>query len=336
MRTTLFERATIGLEASWAAAGMLSLGGEIDTDSELLELFLESRHAYRRFIEELSQFSGEAIDYRECGAIDLAYCEEEWSVLLQRQERHTTMGIRSRHLTVDQVQALSPHANAEDLFGALFYPDDGIVAPRDVMNALRTALAIAHVEIRENTPVERVAVEGESVLIHGERFRHVVIAAGAWSGSIEIDGAAPLPASEPVRGHLLGFDLQLGACPTILRRDHTYVFQRGNGQVVGGSSMERVGFDRKIDAEIVRTISGKLAEIVPLLDKMDPVDIWTGFRPSSEHLQLGRHCQTPIFLAYGHYRNGILLAPGTARLLSDQIFAANGREPVAETKRAHG
>ena len=88
-KVTLFERARFGGEASWAAAGMLSPGGEIDENSERVELFLESRRMYREFVEELSRTTGEPIDYQECGAIDLAYSSAEWEDLLRRQDTHS-------------------------------------------------------------------------------------------------------------------------------------------------------------------------------------------------------------------------------------------------------
>lgn len=332
---TLFESGRFGGEASWAAAGMLSPAGELDENSERAELYLESRRMYREFVEELSTLTGEAIDYQECGAIDLAYSTAEWEFLLRRQVLHSSLGIRSRALTPAQLTAFSPHANGEGLVGALFYPGDGAVSPRDLVRALRKACEIEHVEIRENHPVFGLRVQGDEAIIARERFTNVVIAAGAWSGNLEIEGADQLPSTEPVRGHMLGFDLQLGACPTIIRRGHIYAFQRGTGLVVAGASMERVGFERGLDAAIVSRLRKEVGQIMPLLDRLEPVDVWTGFRPASEHLQIGRWRETPLFLAYGHYRNGILLAPVTARLLRDEILEAAGTQ--ARTHRqAHG
>ena len=232
------------------------------------------------------------------------------------------------------MEAFSPHTGSNGLAGALFYPGDGVVSPRDLMKALRKACGVEHVEIRENNSVEQVRVSGGSAVIGGEQFSQAVIAAGAWSGSLQVEGAEPLPATEPVRGHVLGFDLQLGACPTIIRRGHTYVFQRGSGLVVAGASMEQVGFDRTVDRAVVSELCRNVTRIMPLLGRLEPLDVWIGFRPRSSHIQLGRWRQTPLFLAYGHYRNGILLAPATARLLCDEILADAGTAP-ARPKQAH-
>jgi glycine oxidase len=318
----LYEKAQIGGEASWAAAGMLSPGGEIDERTRQPKLLIESRNLYRAFVDELIDVSGEDIDFQECGAIDLAYTAEEWEALLRNAELHRQLGIKSRPLTPAQIGVFSPHVDSGRIAGALFYPDDGVVAPRDLMKALRKACKKERVEIRENTPIDRIRVEQDGVAVGGERYSSAVLAAGAWSGSIQIEGAPPVPSSEPVRGHLLAYDLQLGACPTILRRGNVYVFQRGNGIVVAGASMEHAGFNRQIDESIVRDLIRKVADTMPLLARLEPIEIWTGFRPASEHLQLGRWQHTPLFLAYGHYRNGILLAPITAQRIAAEILGA--------------
>jgi len=325
---TLYEKTQIGGEASWAAAGMLSPGGEIDESTQTPELLIESRSLYPAFVDELTHASGEAVDYQECGAIDLAYTAKEWEGLLQRAAFHSQLGIKSRPLTPAQIGVFSPHVESGRVVGALFYPEDGVVAPRDLMKALRKACGKERVEIRENTPVDRIGVEIDGVSIGSERYSSAVLAAGAWSGNIQIDGAPPVPYCEPVRGHLLAYDLQLGACPTILRHSHIYVFQRGSGIVVAGASMEHAGFNRQIDESIVRDLIRKVADTMPLLARMEPVDIWTGLRPASERLQLGRWQNTPLFLAYGHYRNGILLAPVTARRVAEQILGTDAAKSV--------
>jgi glycine oxidase len=326
---TLFEKGQLGGEASWAAAGMLAPGGEIDESPDLVELFVESQRLYKSFVEELSAFTGIAIDYQECGAIELAYSSEEWESLLARAAKQTGFGISSRPLTVEQVRIFSPHVQTEGLTGTLFYPEDAVVAPRDLMKALRAACEKAGVAIRENAPVYDVRVDATGAAIGGQRYSCAVVTAGAWSGDVRVQGADPIPPSEPVRGHLLGFELQPGACPTIVRHGNTYVLQRGSGFVVAGGSMERVGFERMIEPSIAERILREAAGIMPILGKLEPVEVWTGFRPSSARIQVGRWKQTPLFLAYGHYRNGILLAPLTASRVAGEILSAAGAQSAA-------
>ncbi len=324
-RVTLFEKSRLGTEASWAAAGMLAPGGELDHNAQApqIELFLESRRQYGAFVEELTRESGLPIDYLECGAIDLAYSNEEWAELRRRTERQQPFGIMSRPITAEQVRTLSPHIETDGLTGALFYPGEAVVAPRDLMAALAAACRKRGVQVRENTLVANVDTRNSGVEIEGARFTAAIVAAGAWSGSITVNGATTLPASEPVKGHLLGFELPIGACPTIVRHEDIYLFQRGSGMVVAGASVEHAGYDRNVDEKISDALLSQARRVLPVLEKVRPLDVWTGLRPKSDVLHVERWQDTALFLAYGHYRNGILLAPTTA----ETIVTALAKDP---------
>lgn len=319
---TIYEKGKLGSESSWAGAGMLS-PGEMDEPFEHAELFLRSRELYSSFVAELAQMSGVGIDYRECGAIDLAYSSEEWCQLRRKAVRQQAIGVRSREITPDQVRIFSPYVRIEGLTGALFFPGDAIVDPRNIMAALRVACAKAGVDLRENSPVTAIASGGDGVGIGGETYAAAIVAAGAWSGSIPVSNVPPLPRSEPVKGHLMGFDLQLGACPTIIRHGHNYLLQRGSGFLIAGASAEHLGFQREISKDVADRLYREVTDILPVLDKLQSVDVWTGLRPWAEDLQLGRWHNSRLFLAYGHYRNGILLAPGSAERLASEIAQAD-------------
>jgi glycine oxidase len=318
-RVVLFDKGPIGAEASWAGAGMLAPGGEVEKSSSFSDLCIESRRLYPDYIRQLSEESGEPIDYQECGALDLAYSEAEWADLKRRAAVQAKLGILGRELSTSRVRAFSPYVQMDGLEGALFFAEDATVDPRHVMRALKIACANRDVELRECTPVEQIDVTSAEVIVSGTAFANAVLAAGAWSGDIAVSGVPALPASEPVKGHLLGYDLQLGACPTILRRQHTYFLQRLNGRLITGATLERVGYNTAIDREIVRTLHEEAATLLPVLEKLEPVDAWIGFRPYSESLHLGPWHGSRLHLAYGHFRNGILLAPVTANKIADAL-----------------
>ena len=207
---TLFAKAALGGEASWAAAGMLSPGGELEgTDLQRTQLFLGSRRQYPAFVDELRRETGFSIDYQDCGALELAYSDEEWAALQEKAERQRELGIASRPLTAGHVRAFSPHIELANLAGALFYPEDGIVAPRELMAAIGVACRKQGVAVREGTPIDQLETRETGVVINGELFSRTVIAAGAWSSSIKVIGSPPLPSSEPVKCHLLSFELPM-------------------------------------------------------------------------------------------------------------------------------
>jgi glycine oxidase len=213
----------------------------------------------------------------------------------------------------------------------MFYPEDALVDPRDVMAALRLACSRLGVDLREGEPA--VSVEaGElqtRVMTNTSALMApaVVLAAGAWSGAMQVSIAGSpfrLPDSYPVRGHLLGVALQPQSIGPILRHHHTYVLQRSSGWTIFGASTEHAGFDRTPDASVVADISRRAAALVPALRGAGDPRTWLGFRPGSAEPRIHRTPGSCLWLAYGHYRNGILLAPATARLVSAEIIATAG------------
>ena len=289
---TVFDARETGAEASWAGAGMLSPGGEAEGDSPFAQMALASLAQYAGFVEELQNASGVRIDFSGCGAMEFTFTEEEALALDRRAARQDAIGIRS--------EAVNP--------GCRFYPEDALVDPRDVVSALRIACLREGVTFREHEPVREIAGE-------------VLIAAGAWSSALfPVTLPATLPRSVPVRGHLIAFDgsgIRLGH---MLRHGHTYIVQRARtGRIIAGSSTEHVGFDRGVDTAITRDIHGRAARLLPALADLTPSECWNGFRPALAEGTgpvVGRVEGTNIWTAYGHYRNGILLAPETARIIT--------------------
>jgi glycine oxidase len=323
---TVFERGSFGKEASWAGAGMLAPGGEIEDDSEFAKRALAGRALYRSFVRELEEAAGLTIDYQECGALDLAYDNAEWAALTARAERQTALGISSKRLDPDQVRVFWPRLRTEDLRGALFYPEDAVVDPRDLTTALLAACAAARVELVPDRAVIRLDIRGDKATVHSESgardFAALVLAAGAWSSSIAVEGVPPLPIAEPVKGHLIGYQQPDQTCNTIVRRGHTYLLQRANGLLIAGASVEHAGWDRSIDASIAAALAREAEFVLPHLGETTPAHTWIGFRPGSDRLQIGSWHSNALYLAYGHFRNGILLAPQTAAELTALIRAS--------------
>ncbi len=329
LRVTLVDAASVGSEASWAGAGMLAPGGEIVSREPWLDLALESMRAYPDFVAQLQAESGVAIDYRVTGGVDVAYDDAEWQALATRGEQQRTLGIHSTVLDRQGLRQLIPLFDRE-LAGALLYPDDTLVDPRDVMRALTIACRSAGVEIREAWHATAIHATGHSVIVASRTEKlhasSAVLAAGAWSTGIEISGAGlpPLPQAFPVKGMLTNYSLEPGVLHPILRHGHTYLLQRSTGATIAGTTSEQVGFDRSVDAGSVDGITSRVSDLWPWLRQHKPDAAWIGFRPGSESPGpvIRRAGDTGLWLSYGHYRNGILLAPVTARLLTEGILAS--------------
>ena len=192
------------------------------------------------------------------------------------------------------------------------------------MIALRAACLARGVSIQEQSPVKSISVTPTGAQIADHHARFAILAAGAWSSSIAvtIDGQPyPLPRSYPIKGHLLGYRLPPGSIPITIRHGHTYVLQRADGFTIAGSSMEDAGFDRTIDPAIVSELAARAAALIPALRDRKPEAVWIGFRPATDSPapNIGRVRSSRLWLAYGHYRNGILLAPATSDRICREI-----------------
>jgi glycine oxidase len=291
MAVTLFDAGRLGGEASSAGAGMLAPGGEFDKPSHWLDLGIESMRLYPAFIEELQSEAGIPIDFRICGCVQLTSGEET------RADFQKSAGIR-----------------VERTGEGLFYPGDGYVDPIGLLRALRCACEARRVQLRENHRVQRIESQDHSA---------IVIAAGAWSGQIRITHRGQIvsiPDAAPVKGHLLGFQMEPDSLPVMRRQSHIYVLQRSNGFTIAGSDEQRVGFDRSVDPAVCDDIHRRAARLFPAIADAKPVNRWIGFRPYSEGGPHVRRVEgTNVWLAYGHYRNGILLAPWTAQSVAGEI-----------------
>ncbi len=184
---------------------------------------------------------------------------------------------------------------------------EGHVNPRDLVRELS-----AKVRVLQRRVGSLSELEGEQV----------VVCAGAWSSQL-----GELPGVEPVKGYLLAWDgFAPGTLPAILRDGHTYVLQRNGGRVIAGSTEERIGFDMTIDALRIAELQSRAEGLwTPLLGLL-PDDAWCGLRPASLDLRpVVRRLDARTVAAYGHYRNGILLAPWTARWVADEIQRQLGK-----------
>jgi glycine oxidase len=209
---------------------------------------------------------------------------------------------------VDELQA----ETGIDVDLRMFHPEDGIVDPTALLRALLCACESRKVRI----------IRKQVTSVEPRDYAAVVIAAGAWSGQVRLPNVT-LPAVIPIKGHLIGFQMEPGALGPVRREGETYVLQRSSGFLIAGSNEQDIGFDRTVDPAICEDIHRRAAQLFPPLQHATPVKRWIGFRPRSANgdPHIGRVEGTNVWLAYGHYRNGILLTPVTAQRITDQISA---------------
>lgn len=301
----VLERGEPGREASYAAAGMLAAMGD-EIPAPLRPLAAESAHMYPEFVHELQDESGEKIDLREQGAILVSSdgrfpggCERLSPEKLKALER--------------ELELRRAHAS---------YIPERSVDPRTLMHALAKAAHHRGIDIASGSEVEEVIVEdGRAAGARTKRSSYVsgivVNCAGSWAGSI---GLCRLPV-RPVKGQMLAV---VGGpkLKHVIRTQDVYLVPRSDGRIVIGSTLEEAGFNKQTEPSTIEGLLRSAAELVPALMEARQHEAWAGLRPATpDNLPiLGESPTRGYFLATGHYRDGILLAPVTARVMADAII----------------
>jgi glycine oxidase len=326
----IFERGAAGRATSWLAAGMLAPDAEIGFEElELYRLNRESARRWPAFVEDLESDSGMPVDFRTEGTLIVADDRDAAEALRRRYQFMREMGLTVEWLTGAEALEIEPFI-APHLAAAVHSPRDYQVDNRLFVDALAEAFRGKGGELREHRPVRSIEPDAERphvVLEDGERIAGsaVIVAAGAWSRTIEGLRARERPPIRPVKGQMLEllierpFDLR-----HVVRGPNAYLAPKSNGRLLVGATSEEMGFDERVTAGGLYHLLEHAWEIVPGIYDLPVVDSWAGLRPASrDHLPIIGYGEAPgVVMATGFYRHGILLTPVTsdeiARLLLEQ------------------
>lgn len=325
LQVTVVEEREPGFGASGAAAGMLSPLSESSGPGAFLSLAVSSLALYDEFVAQLREATGIEIEYRRSGKLEVA-CDDEAEASLRRAyEWRRAGGHESVWLTGAEARSLEPALSSQVQAG-LFNANDYQVENQQLTRAAWVAAARVGVRFRTNERVTGVEVAGGKVtgvtLASGGRLAAgcVVVAAGCWSGQLR-GLPRPLPL-KPIRGQIV----VLERCPPPLSRVVTggrcYIVPRAGGRVLIGATAEDAGFAVQTTGGGVHRLLGAALTLIPELADAAVVELRAGLRPGTpDGLPiLGPDPQVSwLFYSTGHYRNGILLAPITARLLAEAI-----------------
>ena len=342
---TVVERAIPGAEASSAAAGMLAPQTEADGPGPMLALGLKSRALYPELATELRELTGIDIGYQRSGVLALGFDEEDDRELSFRRTWQAAQGQRAELLAEPALRALEP-ALGPTVRAALHFPDDAQVNPAALARAFSQAAAVAGARFLQGRYVRRVVVEQGAVTgleLDGEILsaERVVLAAGSWSGLVE-GGGVPPSVVRPARGQLVAIETRPPLFHHVLSAHRRgYLVPRRDGTVIAGSTVEMVGFRKEVTVGGLATILDLARTLVPDLGDAPVLSSWSNFRPYTEDQLpvLGTTAVRGLFLATGHHRNGILLAPITGDALARLVATGDaGVElaPFSVTRFARG
>lgn len=324
----LLERGELAREASWTAGGMIAPGSETHHSSNenhsMRRLCFRSRDLYAEFAAELYDLTGIDVELSITGAKNVF---TDWRtpgiLLLGEKDHELSWSSKNELFDLSSLPYLS--AESRDL-PALWLEDEGQVDNRKLTLALAQAARQNGVQIWEDAPVKRIVCENNKITrletaagnVHAEK---VLLCAGAWSGQIEGLPANCIPPVRPVAGQMLALRPAGGVDRIIYAKPDIYLIPRRDGRLVLGSSVEEWGFQKHTTAKHAERKWREACSIVPALKNSEIVEHWCGLRPAApdELPILGQSEIENLYMATGHHRNGILLAPVTADLISNHI-----------------
>jgi len=300
------ERGEPGREASYAAAGMIA---DLDphTPEVLRPLAVASARLYPEFVHELQDESGADVDLRDQGTIFFP----DPNVHLAAVAISLSDGA--------QLKKLEPCLNYAGLSVLLY---ERSVDPRALMAAALKAAKHRGIEVASGSAVTGLITEsGSAAGVRTAKTEYrapvVVNCAGAWAGQV-----GPQAPARPVKGQMLALIApRRDLLRHVVRAPEVYLVPRSDGRILVGSTLEDAGFDKRVDAGVIQRLHQAAANLVPDLGQARMLEAWAGLRPGTpdELPLLGRGPYDGYFIAGGHYRNGILLAPVTALLMTEVI-----------------
>jgi glycine oxidase len=301
------ERGEPGHEASRAAAGMLADCGD-ETPAVLQPLAWASARMYPEFVQELEDEAGTQVDLRSYGTILMG--------------GEPASGSSSAPLSKEQLAELEP--NLVPLHSPAYLLPERSVDPRALVFAALRACKHRGVDISSGDPVTSVDVaNGVVVGIRTTKTSFhapvVVNCAGAWAGHFPPPYSFP---TRPIKGQMLAVvPPSHETLRHVVRSSDVYLVPRTNGRLLIGATVEEAGYDKRTDSRTIHRMRQAAVKLVPALAEARILEDWAGLRPGTpDNLPILGPTTTPgYFVATGHFRDGILLTPITARVMAEVI-----------------
>ncbi|WP_170064081.1 glycine oxidase ThiO [Halomonas heilongjiangensis] len=326
---TLLERGDCGREASWAGGGIVSPLYPWRYSAPISRLSTWSEGSYPELALRLLEETGIDPEYRQKGLLYLRVDDEARAMAWARD-----VGKPLERVDADFLYAKEPQA-APGLAEALWMPTLGSIRNPRLVRALRARLAaMPRVTLREQCEVTGFEWAGGRISAvrtasGGVSGGQVIVCGGAWAAGLleRVDVRLPV---RPVKGQMILFKAPPGLVKRVVLMDGRYVIPRADGRVLAGSTLEECGFDKSATSEARESLWHSAVTIIPALADCEVEHHWAGLRPGSPDGVpfIGTVPGVDnLSVNAGHYRNGLVLAPASTRVLVDLLL---GREPILD------
>jgi glycine oxidase len=345
-RILLLEKGRVASQASSAAAGMLGVQTEMEENGPLFELARKSRAMFPEIVAELREITGIDSSLIRKGMLKLALQEEQIDECQSILEWQHSKGEKAVWLEKEELLQKEP-CLSEKILAALYFPNEGHVSAPDLSNAFAKAASYFGTKIREYTEVRSLIKDSGAVTgvtTNGGDFYGdaIVVATGAWSGGL-LSEDINQSTVYPVKGEALSVKAEIPLLTRTLFSKGCYIVPKKGGEMIIGATSRAHTFDQKVTVEGISYLMERAKELMPVLAGAEISSMWAGTRPmTNDGLPfLGQHPELQhLFVATGHYRNGILLSPITGKIVADLIADAVHPEidltPFSPTRHRNG
>jgi len=321
-RVTIIDKSHWGQESSWAGGGILSPLYPWRYSGAVNRLAYWSQQTYQELSLSLHAATG----------IDPQWTRSGLLVLDQEQQSEAKTWARDYSMPAESItpaqdprfRCQTPTPDAD----ALWFPEIAHIRNPRLLQALHQELEASGVDFRlhhEVTGFEQSANRVHTALttagpVAGEQF---LICAGAWSGVLAQTLRLNL-AITPVKGQMLLFDAKPDTVPCMVLQQGRYLIPRQDGKVLVGSTLEHTGFEKKTTDAARQELFDFAVSVYPALSGFPIQKHWAGLRPGIDDgvPVIDQHPDFDnVFINTGHYRNGVVLAPASSRLICNIIMA---------------
>ncbi len=318
-------------EASRAAAGILFPGGESTGAGPFLDLCLEARAVYDDLIQELKEYGETEIEFLDRGLIRLITDQEDEREAKDRLRWMPEAGLSVEELSSADLRKLVPDLEDQGC-EAILLPQGGAINNDQILDTMAEAASAMGVQFAFDTEVTSlrpddrggISIETSQGEIDADR---VVLAAGSWSEELGRSAGLKVPIS-PIRGQIVQYQNPNLSLEHVVFAKTDYIVPQVGGRYLIGSTMEEAGFDKRVTGEALNKLSQFALRLVPALGDATFEEAWAGFRPlCADHQPIIGPVpgMESLFIATGHFRNGILLGPVTGKYAAN--WAVTGKVP---------
>jgi len=317
LRVQLIDRGEPAREASHAAAGMIAVC-DPHNDPAMQPLAELSAALYPEFVHEIEDESRMKVDLRDEGVITFLD-PASYSAL------HPKTRVLDHHELARLEAGVVPREHQ-------YFLPERWVDPRLLCSALLHAFRHRGGDVASGSPVLAINQHDSELTVKTAQTTYmadvVINCAGAWAGQL---GPDAIP-TRPVKGQMLSVvpianpEPHAPVLHHVIRAPEVYLVPRSDGRIIIGSTLEEAGFDKNVNPEVIQQLHRAAASIVPAVKEMRIHEVWAGLRPGTPDGRplLGNMHWPGYYVAAGHYRDGIMLAPATAEVMTAII---QGKDP---------